>query len=300
MSNKGRWYIKLGNSVRGPFPNKLIGRYLVLGRITEDMLVSQDKVHWSAIKNYPAMVPEVVKEAGTPHGDRALMLARIREDERSSLKNNSDVGDSRKNGGEGVERRDEEDELIQLHRQMRDDVLNQYHKKPQIQILYYSVAGFIVLALLGVFIASNTTDDTPLVDCSASARPGINWSGCNRQGEALRGQDLRGGNFRSAMLQAADLSAAQLQKSDLSYANLSQAILLSAQLQNTNMKGANLRQANLQGADLTSANLSYAELVGSQLQGAVLKQAVFDHAIWVNGETCLVGSTGECLIAVKP
>ncbi len=295
MSNKGRWYIKLGGSIQGPFPNKLIGRYLVLGRITEDVLVSQDKVHWSAIKSYPAMVPEVVKEAGTPQGKRALMLARIREDERSSL--NRNAGESK---SEAVERRDEEDPLIQLHRQMRDDVLDQYNKKPQIQILYYSVAGFIVLALAGVFIASNTTDDTPLADCDAPAQPDINWSGCNKQGEALRGRDLRGGDFRSAILQAADLSSARLQKSDLSYANLSQAILLSAQLQNTNMKGANLRQANLQGADLTAANLSYAELVGSQLQGAVLKQAIFDYAIWVNGETCLPGSTGECLIAIKP
>jgi len=294
MSNKGRWYIKLGESIQGPFPNKLIGRYLVLGRITEDVLVSQDKVHWSAIKNYPAMVPEVVKEAGTPEGKRTLMLARIREDERSSLKSNSLESED-----DAPERRDEEDPLIQLHRQMRDDVLNQYNKKSHIQILYYSVAGFLALALAGLFIASNTTDDIPLADCSAPAQPSINWSGCNKQGEALRGRDLRGGDFRSAILQAADLSSAQLQKSDLSYANLSQAILLSSQLQNTNMKGANLRKANLQGADLTAADLSYAELVGSQLQGAILTQVIFDHAIWVSGEVCLAGSIGECLIAVK-
>lgn len=83
-SNKGRWYIKQGERVQGPFPNKLIGSYLILGRITQDTLVSQDNHNWAPAKNFPAIVPEVVKEAGTVQGDRALMLARIREDERSS------------------------------------------------------------------------------------------------------------------------------------------------------------------------------------------------------------------------
>ena len=86
-SNKGCWYIKRGEKIQGPFPNKLIGRFLILGRITQDTLVSQDQNNWSEVSQYPAMVPEVVKEAGTPQGDRALMLARIREDERSSAGN---------------------------------------------------------------------------------------------------------------------------------------------------------------------------------------------------------------------
>jgi len=297
-SNKGRWYIKLGESVQGPFPNKLIGRYLILGRITQDMLVSQDKAHWAAIKDYPAMVPEVVKEAGSPQGDRALMLARIREDERSSQK----TSDSLIQGDDSFsvspdERREKEDQIMQLHRQMRDDVLNQYSQKLHKPIIYYSIGAFLVMILAGFFIISQSGDDAQKVDCSGPAQPGINWSGCNRQGDVLRGANLEGANLRSAILRSADLSAAQLQNADLAYANLSQSILLSAQLQNTDLKGANLRQANLQGADLTSADLSYAELVGSQLQGAILKQTIFDHAIWVNGETCLSGSVGACLIA---
>ncbi|VAW59288.1 Pentapeptide repeat family protein [hydrothermal vent metagenome] len=289
-SNKGRWYIKLGETVQGPFPNQLIGRYLILGRITQDMLVSQDKEHWAAIKSYPAMVPEVLKEAGTPQGDRALMLARIREDERSSQKKNQN--------DDAVERRDEEDQLIELHRQMRDDVLNQYNKKPRKKIIYYSLAGLVLLTLVGFFIAGQSTDDIQRADCNALAQPGVNWSGCNRQGEALRNSDLKKADLRSAILHSVDLSSAQLQQADLAYADLSRSILISAQLQNSNLKGANLRRANLRGADLTSANLSYAELVGSQLQDAILKQAIFDHAIWVNGETCLPGSVGECLIAM--
>ncbi|VAW67426.1 hypothetical protein MNBD_GAMMA09-2748 [hydrothermal vent metagenome] len=290
---KGRWYIKLGDSIQGPFPNKLIGRYLILGRITQDMLVSQDKKSWAPIKSYPAMVPEVVKEAGTAQGDRALMLARIREDERSA--------NTEGNGEDGAadERRDEEEQIMQLHRQMRDDVLNHYNTKPGKKTVYYSIAGVLLLTLTGFFLSTQNSEDIAQAQCSSEAHAGINWSGCNKQGEVLRNYDLKGVNFRSAMLQTADLSAADMQKADLAYANLSQSILLYAQLQQSNMKGANLRQANLQGANLTAANLSYAELAGAQLQGAILKQAIFDHAIWVNGETCLPGSVGACLLAVE-
>jgi len=288
-SNKGRWYIKQGDRVQGPFPNKLIGSYLILGRISQDTLVSQDKNNWSPVSDYPAMVPEVVKEAGSTLGDRALMLARIREDERSSKLNEDHDFDNR---------REDEEQLIQLHRQIRDDVQKGYSVKSHTRIVYSGIGVLLLLTIIGFFI-SNSGDSLKLADCDAPAKPGINWSACNKQGEVLRNRNLQQVNFRSAKLQTADLSAAQLQGADLSYADLSQSILISAQLMNSNLKGANLRRANLMAADLSSANLSYAELVGCNLQGSNLKQAIFDHAIWVNGEKCLPGSVGACLLPVS-
>jgi len=284
--NKGRWYIKKGDKIQGPFPNKLIGSYLILGRITQETLVSQDQHNWAAVKDYPAMIPEVVKEAGTKQGDRALMLARIREDERSSNLNNKS----------GIEnRREDEEQLMQLHRQIRDDVLKGYRHKPEKRTLYFVIVALFLFVAIGVYVA-NSGDEIQLADCSAPLEPSVNWSGCNKQGEMFRGRNLRRVILRNASLQQSDFSAAQMQGANLSYADLSQSILISAQLQNTNFKGANLRQANLKDADLSNADFSYAELVGSHLQGANLKQAVFDHAIWVNGETCLPGSIGACLL----
>jgi len=288
--SKARWYIKHGERIQGPFPNKLIGRFLILGRITQDALVSQDKVHWSPVKSYPAMVPEVVKEAGTAEGNRALMLAKIREDERSSENKDEDDYDNR---------REDEEQMVRLHRQMRDDVLKRYNARPKKNIVYYGIAVFLLLTLAGFFIVKYSGEPVRLADCSSPAMPGINWSGCNKQGENLRARNLSQVNFRSAKLELADLSAANLQGADLSYANLSQSVLVSAQLQSSNLKGANLRQANLRRANLTGADLSYAELVGSQLEGTVLKQAIFDHSIWVNGETCLAGSVGACLLPLE-
>lgn len=289
-SNKGRWFIKQEESVQGPFPNKLIGSYLILGRITLDTLVSQDKSNWAPVKSYPAMVPEVVKEAGTVQGDRALMLARIREDERSSESSGA---------ADYEERRDDEEEVMQLHRHIRDDVLHQYNVRPKKRLVYVSLLLVVMLGLIGFYLTSLNGDETRLADCNAPARPGINWSGCNKQGDVLRNRNLTQANFRSAKLGSIDLSYSNLAQADLAYANLTQAILLASQLQKANLKGANLRQANLQQADLSSADLSYAELVGAQLQGADLKQAIFDHAIWVNGEQCLAGSVGGCLLPVS-
>ncbi len=284
---KGRWYIKTETKIQGPFPNKLIGSYLILGRIQLDALVSQDQKNWVPVSDYSALVPEVVKEAGSKEGDRALMLARIREDERSSISNGNPVD----------ERREDEEQLMQLHRQIRDDVLKGHQSKPQKRLIYIGLSGVLLFSLIGFYI-SQSSDDIKLADCNVRAVSGINWSGCNKQGENLRNRNLQQVNFRGARLQGADLSGTQLQAADLAYADLSRSILISAQLQGTNLKGANLRQANLQNADLSGADLSYAELVSSQLQGANLKQAIFDHAIWVNGQQCLAGSVGACLLPV--
>jgi len=287
-SSAGRWYIKQGESVQGPFPNKLIGSYLVLGRMTQETLVSQDKIHWSAAKNFPAIVPEVVKESGSPQGGRALMLARIREDERSSQSAADDELHD--------ERRVVEEQVMQLHRQIRDDVLQRHSAQPKKYQVYIGLLALVVIVIAGFYLVGQSDKDARLADCNARAQPGINWSGCNKQGEVLRSRNLTEVNFRSAKLESIDLSKSILIQADLAYANLSNANLSESQLQQSNMKGANLRQANLQQADLSGANLSYAELVGAQLQGANLRMAIFDHAIWVNGEHCMVGSVGACLL----
>lgn len=286
-SSKSRWYIKQGEAVQGPFPNQLIGRYLILGRINLDTQVSLDKEHWAAVKNYPAMVPDVVKEAGSEAGDRALMLARIREDERSSQSAGAD---------EHEERREDEEEVMQLHRQVRDDMLQRYSEQPKKNYLYISLSVLLLLVVAGLYLAAQNDGDIRLADCNAAASPGINWSGCNKQGEVLRGRNLSHANLRSARLNSIDLSGSQLTAANLAYADLSQAKLQSAQLRQANLKGANLRQADLRQADLSGADLAYAELVGARLQGADLSQAVFDHAIWINGEQCLAGSLGACLL----
>ena len=284
--HKGRWYIKKDDKVQGPFPNQLISSYLVLGRITLQTTVSQDQVHWIPLKQFPALVPEVVLNAGTAAGNKALMLARVREDERSA-----------KQEDEENERRADEDQIIKLHRQLRDDVLKSYRHKPLASAKWIVAVLLLIVGLLLLVLWLNPSDKKVSADCNQLPKAGVNWSFCRKQGQSLAAMDLSGANFNSTLLQAADFSRSNLQRADLSYADLSQTMLTQANLQGAKLLGANLQQAKLQGANLASADLSYAELMGAQLEGANLKGANLSNAIWINGQTCLNGSVGACLLS---
>lgn len=285
--NKGRWYLRVKNKVHGPFPNQLIGSYLILGRINLETEISQDEENWSAVKNYKALVPEVVLNAHTQEGAKALMLARVREDERRSKASKNEVDDER--------RLEDENQVIKLHRQLRDDILIRYRKDPgkktrNIALIILSVVLFII-----VFIIYQPSDSTAGADCDALPQAGVNWSACNKQGQNFAGLNLQSAQFKSTQFNGTDFSRARLDHADISYANLFQAQLQQSSLQDAILIGANLRQANLHSANLQGADLSYAELVGAKLDAALLTNTRFDHALWVNGKTCLPGSIGACL-----
>lgn len=285
--NKGRWYIRINNKVKGPFPNHLIGSYLVIGRIDLETEVSQDEINWVPVKNYKALVPDVVLNAHTPEGAKALMLARVREDERHAKGSQNDVDDER--------RLENESQVIKLHRQLRDDILNRYHNVPgknRRNILLTILSVVLFIAAIAIYKPSGILSGA---DCDAPPQTGVNWSSCNKQGQSFAALDLKSSQFKSAQLNGVDFSRARLDDADLSYASLFNAQMQQAELQNALLIGANLRQANLRSANLQGADLSYAELVGAKLDGAVLINTRFDHALWINGKTCLAGSVGACL-----
>lgn len=285
--NKARWFVRKGGKILGPYPNKLISRYLILDRIQLHTEVSQDQQNWSPVSDYPALVPEVVRHAHTPEGAKALSLARIREDERSARENQQLPPDD--------DRRANEDQVTRLHRQLKDDVLKSY--KNRMGLYQHAVtiiaAITVVIILLTVFYRPERHFNG--ADCNQPAAPGIVWSGCDKQGDNLAAMDLHSAVFNSTRLQQAILDRSRLDNADLSYADLSQASLIQASLKNARLLGTVLRKANLQQADLSNADLSYADLTDASLERAKLSGAKFDQAIWVNGRTCLQGSVGECL-----
>lgn len=285
--NQGRWYIKKDEQVFGPYPNQLISRYLILGRMTLESEISQDQKNWASVEHYKSLVPEVVLNAHTPEGKKALMLARRREDERSA-RSEDESADS--------ERRMDEDQVVKLHRQLRDDILNQYRNQPGVNRRNVVLLVVVAISLIAAFISYRPSSTEIGSDCAAPPAAGMNWSMCNKQGKNLAGMDLSQSLFTSAILNDADFSRSQLTGSDFSYANLSRAEMQQSQLRNAALIGANLRQANLLDANLEAANLSYAELEGARLDGARLDNARFDNAIWIDGQHCLPGSIGGCLL----
>ena len=289
--NKGRWYVKNGNAIQGPFPNQLITGYLVLGRIELDTEISQDQEHWAPVSNYKALVPEVVLNAHTTEGAKELMLARVREDERSSRA--GDFEDTE------LERRDNEDQVVKLHRQLRDDVLKRYRTKPELNLRNLAIVITIFVVLLLLILVLTPANEESQADCSSAPQQGVNWSHCNKQGQNLSGLDLSASHFENTRFSNADFSRARLDSSNFSYADLSQSLMQQSSMIEVKMVGVILRQANLQGANLSNADLSYAELEGANLDDAVLVGVRLDNAIWITGETCLVGSTGACLLPAK-
>ena len=285
---KGRWYVRRGSRIQGPFPNQLISRYLILGRMDLDTEVSPDQEHWAPVNEFKALVPDVVLNANTPEGHKALMLARIREDERSS-KSDQDL--------ETSERRVDEDQVIKLHRQLRDDILQRYHDEPNQTKRNSVIILVLAIIIIVAFVMYRPADTTSGSDCTALAKPGVNWSSCNKQGQSLAGMDLSMARFKSTLFNGVDFSRSRLDGSDFSYANLSQAQLQQTSLRSASLVGATLRLANLQGADLRGADLSYADLEGAKLEGANLDGVRLDQAIWINGQQCLAGSLGVCLLA---
>ncbi|MDH5764498.1 MAG: pentapeptide repeat-containing protein [Gammaproteobacteria bacterium] len=289
--HKGRWYVKQGDIIRGPFPNQLISSYLILGRLELDTEISQDKEHWAPISEYKALVPDVVLNAHTTEGAKALMLARLREDERSS--HAGEFEDTE------LERRDHEDQVVKLHRQLRDDVIQRYRARPRASLLKLVLIVGVSLLVLIAIIIFRPAEQYEKIDCSSAPQQGVNWTHCNKQGENLSGLDLRGSRFENTRMSNVDLSRTRLDGSNFSYADLSQSLLQQASLVDARMVGVIMRQANLQNANLTNADLSYAELKGANLTDALLTGARLDHAIWLNGETCQVGSLGACLLPSK-
>lgn len=284
--SQARWYVRKGGRTHGPFPNQLISRYLILGRLDLDCEISPDQQHWAPIKSYRALVPDVVLNADTPEGARALMLARLREDERSAREKTDEAN---------LERRVDEDQAIKLHRQLRDDILKSYRKRSVINMRN----GLMLMALAGVIIAAffiyQPDKTVQTANCAAVPAVGVDWSMCNKQGMNLSAQDLSAARLVSTALNNTDLNRSRLQGSDLSYANLTQASLQQADLRQARLVGAILVQSSLQGADLSGADLSYADLTGARLENALLESARFDQAIWLNGRPCLDGSIGACL-----
>ncbi len=80
------WYTRRGVSIRGPFPEELVRRYVLLGRLGKGDEVSRDRTLWEPLSAHAELIPELVLEARTSDEARErLMAAQLREDERDAF-----------------------------------------------------------------------------------------------------------------------------------------------------------------------------------------------------------------------
>lgn len=302
MSTEGNrrvlWFTRRDNVTRGPYPDRQISRYILLGRIRETDELKAEGGEWAVVTEYPELIPEVMKLPPSEENHQLLLMARMREDERTPgdrRDRNPNVPQAVRERRSGQERRQSETEESLRHRELKYQVAHVAHANGK---LYRYPAIFTVIVLVGFAISFLLEKAEPEVvppDCSAGAHPGVDWSHCNLSGVKLDGASLVGAKLGNARMELAHLGEANLSGATLEYARLDLANLEQANLSHANLFGATLRGANLRGARLSDSNLAYANLSGALIEGADLSGAVLDNAIWVDERTCLPGSLGRCL-----
>lgn len=274
------WYTRRDGVVRGPYRQQQLSRYVLLGRIRDDDDVCPEGGDWVRLDQRPDLIPDILTLPPNETNRYRLQIARRRADERGPLDRRTE-GPGNRTGlrdlRSGVERRRSGDSDTWRYCDTGCRVAHggQTHR------FRYPLAGalLMVCGLLGNFLYGALTPGEPTAECTARARPGVNWTGCNLSGLAARHANLVGARLRDARLDAVDLSFGDLHHADLSNASL---IGMTA-------RGADLRHARLRGADLAYANLSDTRLEGADLSGANLS-----NAIWVDRKPCLAGSIGTC------
>lgn len=290
-------YTRRNGRICGPYPDRQIRSFLILGRLDPQDFVSADGEHWTPIGQYPRLVPEVLLDSDSPEGRQRLEQARLREDERLRERRRDHGPPAGRDQRRGDRRCPEPPEIVNHRRQWAE--LLRYPQPPWQRWVQgprpWVVGGIaIAVALLVLIVAGEPPDTESRPDCTAPAAPEVNWNYCDKAGADLRDADLSGASLQSTNLAGARLHRARLQGADLRFAKLSLAGLEDANLAKANLTGADLARARLQNASLEGANLTHAKLLDANLDQARLTRARLDRAIWTDGRMCARGSVGRC------
>jgi Pentapeptide repeats (8 copies) len=288
------WYTRRDGVVRGPYPDKQIGRYILLGRIRDSDEVRPDDGDWAPLAHYPDLVPDLMKLPPTDENLQKLKMARLREDERRPRDRRDGgraVGRERRGG---VERRGPESEDMLRYRELRYQLSQTGRRTAGLYRYPLAIAAAVVFGLVLSYLLGAMQPEQLPPDCDASARPGVNWNGCNLAGLIARHASLVGAQMRNVRLDAADLSDAVLSGANLEYSSLNHGTLRNADLSRARLVGITARGADLRNAHFNHASLAYANLSDALLEGADLSGADLGNAIWVDHKPCLPGSVGAC------
>lgn len=299
------WYIKKTGKVTGPFPVKLIGSYLILGRIELETLVSTDKDKWIAIGRLPSLIPDEVKRSNTAEGKATLHQSKLREDERRGdhRRDHNRREDPNKEGKERAEserreaadRRQNNEEVSKSYLHIKEDLSAKRAKAKRRIVVGSAVLMVVVTVLMLSFFFVEPIELIKKTDCTVKAGPEIDWSGCNKNRLNLVSKNLKNSNLHSIHLNSASLTKVNFSAANLSYAGLENSNLSSANLSNSLLVGANLNNANLNGADLSFSDLSYADLSNATVSNVKVQNTRFDNAIWIDGTVCARQSIDRCI-----
>ena len=274
-----KWYLRQHGEAVGPFPAIQIARYLLLQRLAEDDLISEDTLNWRPIRELSEVQPAYLEGlVALPEALRQQLAAT-----RGWIQQHPEAFAPEPGQADPL-LLDEQDYQPRLS-------MLQHLNSPRA----YALAAVLGLAVVGLafFLPQSIAPELP--SCEAPAQPGVNWSNCLLHGSDLDSADLRGAVLRNALLGGSTLRGANLEGADLAYADLSLARLRGARLVEADMTGVNLRNADLQAANLQGADLRYANLTGVEWRGANLAGARLGFAVWSEEIVCMPESVGQCI-----
>ena len=287
--HKNTWYIKKKGVITGPFPSGQISQLLVVGRLTIDDEVSHDKDEWLAIKDIPALIPEVLNDAN--QAERLAAAKRWADERREERRDDNPKTPNRNSAG----RRHEEDVQEVEYRHRRESIYKQFRERPQ-----KAFATLFIFAVVIIGIVWGSFNYSPLIlvdepNCSELPRKGVNWRNCNKPLFVAIRADISESNLHSVIIRDANLFASNFNKTRMDYSNLSGGNLSYAVFENANLKGANLINTDLRNANFKSANLTYVDFTGANITNVNFDNADLSNAIWINGLRCKSDSIGSCI-----
>jgi len=282
------WFTRQNGSVKGPFTVSAIKNNLRIKRLNSSTdEVSTDQVNWKII--YSEAVFNL--DSHSPQAKRQL-------DERNGFdRRNPQLDEKNLPHRRDGDRREIESESDIKSRQFRTLLMYKFrHQKQHIfgPLLTFFVALIIIMTITVLYSTPIPSSD---INCNLPASENVNWNNCLKPRLDLRNIVLSNSQLRNSQLIGSNLMNTVFNSSDMAYSDLRFTNLSYSQLNNTLLLGANLRNADLSYADLTDADLSYADLTDANLGGSKLKNTRFDHAIWTNGQQCLVDSIDRCITA---
>lgn len=263
------WYVKRGENQQGPFPEPLICRYILNGRVGGQDLLSLDGHFWLGLDQLPdlrrAVDAMLHAHAGADDGDvdwraeRAKAALRWLDDRKSpdprGKKQNAVAvprNDRRRRGERRLAPEAAEHQAYRESRATFESWVRARRQRYGRAVVFVLIVGSLIVSaalLLKPVNPIRVGIRLQQADCTMGAAKGVNWSACDKSGALLVGVDLRG-----------------------------------AELVGTRLGQANLRYADLSQANLSGADLSGADLTGVRLEGAT----------WTDGRLCAAGSLGVC------
>lgn len=289
------WYTRRNDDVRGPFPQRVIAQYLLIGRLHDSDEVSLDRKSWKKINEVAELIPDVLKADLTdPVAQDRLEAARRAADERALDRRQQE--DNSEQNRRGTDRRElESPEEVAYRKARLERMLEARRDQPSMMLITPFLAVILGVMIWVIWEYKPESKVSNVADCAAAPGPKVNWNNCFMQGIDLQQINMRGAEAMNANFSGSNFSGVDLADANLSYSNLSMSEMAQADLRFAKLVGAAFQGSNLQGADLSGSDLSYADFWGADLSGAKLEGAKLDRAIWVDRTMCAMGSIGKCI-----